>query len=245
MVLIKSTQYLIENWDWFIKNERKLRSITTYSVMLYTTYDKTIIKYMRENWNTLHIDTGDSLHLFVFEKPVISDDDKEKAKKLWTDIIKLGTANPQIRGKETIPYDATQCTIIGDEFQIPSTYFPCLVFFNKIDVEQILVAPFDREWNEDELRIEFEKIISDVKSARWKTEKWLRLEGLEIEHLSDEMYATMRDRLWLELEKNVKKRNRRVRFDTITRPLIGPIKGIFETLGDKLIERAVGGTTSP
>ena len=108
MIPISTTQDLIERWENFIELDKVSKNFTAYSIMLYSDEDEILVKYIRDNWNKLHNDLGESMHLFVFEKPAFSDDDLTKAQSYWNK-IGLKNPNPQEAKRQTMPYSSDQC----------------------------------------------------------------------------------------------------------------------------------------
>ena len=154
-----------------------------FAVFLYTELDKSLASYIREHIRELH-EMSNGCLFFVIEKPspelqkdvknYLGDLAGEYFDALWA---RLGTDNFQ-------PYDKTIAYDIGNKLKIMSSQFPCVVFFTRLNSNQIAAIEINNfvDINADNIEDEstrfFRKLFSSASKVMQTSQENVRLKEL-------------------------------------------------------------------
>ena len=138
-----SSAYYFEYYiitDENFKNE----TFTLKGIFLYTEEDKDLVKYVRENYESLDRLTGEWCDVYVFEKPCPS---FRSFKKYWLSLLKAELYEKWSVYRwitATKPFDKNESYKIAEKLAVSPIHFPCLVLLppsNELSSEEKLIIP--------------------------------------------------------------------------------------------------------
>jgi hypothetical protein len=157
---ITSIEEIVRHWD---VSEDDLAS--AYAFFLYTTEDKNIARYVRENFSELERLAGEQCLIFLIENPPKSGLDEASAREYWREVE---FKTPIWTGfTEVMPYDQATAYEIGRYLGIHRTDVPCITFFPSIHASQLVIYRLDNSWTDLELTEELRELFSS-KDWEWR-----------------------------------------------------------------------------
>jgi hypothetical protein len=155
---ITSIEEIVRYWHISEDNEA-----STHAFFLYTTEDKNIARYVRENFFELDKLSGEECLIFLIDNPPKSERDEVRAREYWRE-VELKT--PVWTGfTKVMPYDQATAHEIGTYLGIHPRDIPCITFFRSIHDRQLVIYRLDNSWTDLELTEELREFFS---SKDWK-----------------------------------------------------------------------------
>jgi hypothetical protein len=141
-------------------------SASAYAFFLYTTEDKNIARYVRENFFELNRLSEEKCLIFLMDNPPKNQLDEARAREYWREVE---FKTPVWTGfAEVMPYDKSTAYEIGKYLGIHPTDVPCITFFRSIHDSQLVIYRLDNSWTDLELTEELRELFSS-KDWEWKS----------------------------------------------------------------------------
>jgi hypothetical protein len=150
---ITSIEEIVSHWDVSEDN-----SASAYAFFLYTTEDKNIARYIRENLSELDKIFGEKCPIFIIENPPKSGTDEARAREYWREVE---FKTPIWAGfTEVMPYDQATAHEIGTYLGIHPRDIPCITFFRSSHDSQLVIYRLDNSWTDSKLTEELRELFS-------------------------------------------------------------------------------------
>ena len=144
-----------------VMNHDALRSDNRiFGFFLYTEADKKIAKYAKNNFYELNAMSSECL-LFYIERPTFLKK-YSLSREYHIEYGKFHPTFPSGMSSETKPYDRTQVYEIAKKLKISIDKIPCIVFFQNLDSNSIIVYPLKNKWTDEEITTNLRKIFSII-----------------------------------------------------------------------------------
>jgi hypothetical protein len=129
-----------------------------HAFFLYTTEDKSIARYVRENFFELGRLSGEKCLIFLIDNPPKSGLDEARAREYWRE---FEFKTPVWTGfTEVMPYDQATAHEIGTYLGIHPRDIPCIAFFRSIYDTQLVIYRLDDSWTDLEMAEELRELFS-------------------------------------------------------------------------------------
>jgi hypothetical protein len=147
---------------------------SAYAFFLYTTENKNIARYVRENFSELNRLSEEKYLIFLIENLPKSPLDEARAREYWREVE---FKTPVWTGfAEVMPYDKSTAYEIGKYLGIHTTDVPCITFFRSIHDSQLVIYRLDNSWTDLELTEELRELFS---SKDWERRSIASFAGRE------------------------------------------------------------------
>ena len=189
---------ILENWDEFKPSPPRLKG---FAFLLYSSMDQNIARFVDTYCSMLDSMTGPDFEVFVLQQ--------------IDNFISRYSRKPDRPSEMTVSLITPLSAPIGASFDVVR-YFsldaeevPCIIIFQNLHDEEVLVYPLDGTWNDKRLNAEFKAVSSVVQRA-------LRKAGEMIgDDWTEETWDAAMAAFWKELTKGIKRRRRKSRVITI------------------------------
>jgi hypothetical protein len=142
---------------------------SAHAFFLYTTEDKNIARYVRENCfelDRLSGLSGEKCLIFLIDNPPKSGLDEARVREYWRE---FDFKTPVWTGfTEVMPYDQSTAHEIATYLGIHPRDIPCITFFRSIHDRQLVIYRLDNSWTYLELTEELRELFSS-KDWEWRS----------------------------------------------------------------------------
>lgn len=196
-----STYKDVQLFDAVIGNNKILAEIVEhkhspyiFALFLYTDEDELLANYIRQYIRELSSMSGQSCFFFVIEKP--SPEWIEDSRKYLGDLSPIYTEILERKLGQNLykPFDKAQAYEIAERFSIKPKQLPCILFFERLESEQILIVEINDYIDKpstDEYRDFFRCLFSYAQSSAGSRESE---KSNALENLANLLHADKRRR---------------------------------------------------
>ena len=153
MVPIHSFKNLKDNWQYFGQIVRDYNFL-----LLYSDADKNIAELVREAYSDIDAMSGPKSYVFVIEKPPESYKDELASKEYWSYL-----SNRNKLFDDTIPYSKHDIYQIAESFKIEPKEIPCVVLFNDLNSDDIIIYHLNPDSGKEKLLMTFRRIFTIIR----------------------------------------------------------------------------------
>jgi hypothetical protein len=199
---IVSLNTLIERWDEF---EPLPPDLHAFAFLLYSDLSQEVAEYVNKHILIIDEMTGPKFTIFVIDRfnEYVIENPQEKPKKKPSILKALLLGGGMVAGAAQAVKDGP--FRIARHFLISANDVPCMVFFQHIEDDDVLVYPLDTSWDHERLTKEFKGITSDIYESIAQFDDETR------QDMTKDEWNLIRKEFWLDICNRIKKRRRKAK----------------------------------
>jgi len=199
--IFRTLEGIIDNWNHY-KVEPPF--ITGFAFLLYTSREQNYSLFVKNNIYWLDSLTGPDFILFIFEE-------------LDSYVSRFIKEPPKTKEEDAAPVQDVAFDVVR-KFKMDYDDAPCIAFFKDINDTEIIVYPLKRDWNDNRIGAALTGVSDDFKDA-WE-------KATELLQKDDSKWNKAMNVFWKDLEKRVKKRERKVKTISLGKTILNILKEV-------------------